>query len=148
MSSIDLDTVRRVIAADQGLASISTVRADGTPHSSLVNAGIVDHPTGSGPVAAFVTAGRVKLDNLRSRPAVSVLWRDGWSWVGIEGRSEIVGPDDTLDGIDAESLRLLLRDIYTAAGGTHSDWEEYDRVMHEERRAAVLVAPRKIHGIV
>src|SRR5437879_2496933 len=56
------------------------------------------------------------------------------------------GPDDPLQGIDAERLRLLLREIFTAAGGTHDDWDEYDRVMATERRAAVLVQPERSYG--
>jgi hypothetical protein len=36
---------------------------------------------------------------------------------------------------------LLLREIFTAAGGTHDDWPGYDRVMAQERRAAVLIIP-------
>ena len=47
-------------------------------------------------------------------------------------------------GADAERLRLLLREIFTAAGGTHDDFGAYDRVMAEERRVAVLVAPARI----
>jgi hypothetical protein len=46
--------------------------------------------------------------------------------------------------VDAERLRLLLREIFTAAGGTHDDWPTYDRVMAEERRTAVLVTPRRV----
>ena len=42
--------------------------------------------------------------------------------------------------------RVLLRDIYTAAGGTHDDWDEYDRVMADERRVAVLVTPERTYG--
>jgi len=45
--------------------------------------------------------------------------------------------------VDAERLRLLLREIFTAAGGTHDDWDTYDRVMAEERRTAVLVTPER-----
>ena len=37
-------------------------------------------------------------------------------------------------GIDADRLQLLLREIFTAAGGTHDDWDTYDRVMAAERR--------------
>jgi hypothetical protein len=37
--------------------------------------------------------------------------------------------------------------VFVAAGGTHDDWDEYDRVMAEERRAAVLVTPTRIYGI-
>ena len=43
-------------------------------------------------------------------------------------------------GVDAERLRLLLREIFIAAGGTHDDFDAYDEVMPEERRNAVLPA--------
>ena len=52
--------------------------------------------------------------------------------------------DAVADG-DAEALRTLLRDIFRSAGGTHDDWDTYDRVMAEERRAAVLVAPHRTY---
>jgi hypothetical protein len=57
----------------------------------------------------------------------------------------IVGLDEP-GGADPEELRVLLRDVFSAAGGTHDDWDEYDRVMHTERRAAVLVTPERITG--
>lgn len=47
-------------------------------------------------------------------------------------------------GFDAAQVPQLLRDVFTAAGGTHDDWDEYDRVMAEERRLAVLVDPIRI----
>jgi ABC-2 type transport system ATP-binding protein len=37
--------------------------------------------------------------------------------------------------------RLLLREICTAAGGTHDDFGAYDQAMAAERRAAILVTP-------
>jgi hypothetical protein len=52
-------------------------------------------------------------------------------------------PDDLHHGVDAERLRMLLREIFVAAGGTHDDWATYDRTMHDERRTAVLVAPTR-----
>ena len=63
---------------------------------------------------------------------------------GVEGPVELAGPDDPMPGVDAERLRLLLREIFTAAGGTHDDFGTYDRVMAEERRLAVLVSPARI----
>jgi PPOX class probable F420-dependent enzyme len=141
-TTVDLDPVRRIVAEDHGLASVAVVRAAGTPHISLVNAGVLDHPTSGLPVVGYVTYGKVKLANLRVRPATSVLWRAGWQWAGVDGTSDIIGPDDT----DAESLRLLLRDVFTACGGTHDDWDTYDRVMREEGRVAVLVTPTKVYG--
>ena len=66
--------------------------------------------------------------------------------MGVTGATGIVGPDDPAPGVDAEGLRLLLRSVFEAAGGTHEDWDEYDRVMAAERRAAVFVAPDRILG--
>jgi hypothetical protein len=63
----------------------------------------------------------------------------------VEGHAEILGPDDPHPGVDAQALRILLRDIFRSAGGTHDDWDTYDRVMAEERRAAVLVSPRRTY---
>jgi hypothetical protein len=48
--------------------------------------------------------------------------------------------------VDNERLRVLLRDIFTAAGGTHDDWDTYDRVMREERRTAVLISPTRTYS--
>ena len=98
------------------------------------------HPVTGERVVAFVTYGRVKLTNLRARPQITVTFRSGWQWAAVEGRAEIVGPDDPQPGFDAERLRLLLREVFVAAGGTHDDWAEYDRVMLAQRRTAVFVA--------
>jgi hypothetical protein len=64
----------------------------------------------------------------------------------VEGPVELAGPDDHLEGVAGDDLRLLLRNIFTAAGGTHDDWDEYDRVMASERRVAVMVAPERTYG--
>jgi PPOX class probable F420-dependent enzyme len=131
---------------EQGLAVVSTVRADGTIQSSLVNAGALAHPQTGDEILGFVTYGKVKLANLRARPQLSATFRSGWQWATVEGRAELIGPDDPAAGFDAERLRLLLRAIFTAAGGTHDDWDEYDRVMVADRRAAVLVRPTRVYG--
>ena len=125
---------------DTGLAIVSTLRADQTIQSSLVNTGIV------GDRLAFVTYGAVKLANLRARPQISVAFHSGWRYATVEGRASLVGPDDPSPGVDAEGLRLLLREIFTAAGGTHDNWDEYDRTMVSQRRAAVLITPTRIYG--
>ncbi|MCY1142111.1 TIGR03618 family F420-dependent PPOX class oxidoreductase [Actinoplanes sp. Pm04-4] len=129
--------------ADSGLALVSTLRADQTIQTSLVNTGIV---TRDEPLLAFVTYGPVKLANLRARPQITVGFRQGWKWAAVEGRAQLAGPDDPWRGLDAEGLRLLLREIFTAAGGSHDDWDEYDRVMREQRRTAVLITPERVYG--
>lgn len=141
-----LDDAARLGAREQGLAVVATVRADATVQSSLVNAGVLDDAATGRRVLAFVTYGRAKLAHLRARPQVTVTFRAGWQWATVEGRARLVGPDDPSPGVDAEALRGLLREVFTAAGGTHDDWDEYDRVMAEQRRAVVLVDPTRIYG--
>ncbi|HUB43106.1 MAG TPA: TIGR03618 family F420-dependent PPOX class oxidoreductase [Streptosporangiaceae bacterium] len=131
---------------DKFLAVISTARADGTIQSSLVNAGVLADPDNGQQVVGFVTYGPAKLANLRARPQVTVTFRAGWEWAAVEGQARLIGPDDPATGVDAERLRLLRREVFTAAGGTHDDWDEYDRVMAAERRAVVLVTPARIYS--
>jgi PPOX class probable F420-dependent enzyme len=143
----DLDAFARLVPGDNGLVVVSTIRADGTVQSSVVNAGVLDHPVSGRPVVGFVAAGSSRrLVNLRARPRATVVIRAGWSWAGVEGAVELVGPDDPLPGVDPARLRMLLREIFSAAGGTHDDWDTYDRVMADERRVAVLVAPERTYG--
>lgn len=143
----DLSDFTRLAAAEHGLCVVSTTRADGTIQSSVVNAGVLDHPlTGAPVLAAVFRGGTRKLANLRARPQITAVARAGWQWVTVEGRAELAGPDDPLPGIDAERLRTLRREIFTAAGGSHDDWDEYDRVMAAERRVAALITPGRIYS--
>jgi PPOX class probable F420-dependent enzyme len=142
-----LDDAAALAAREHGLAVVSTLRADATLQSSVVNAGRLVHPATGAPVLGFVTYGRVKLANLRARPQVTVTFRHGWQWATVEGRAELAGPDDPQPWLaDPDQLRLLLREVFTAAGGRHDDWEEYDRVMAEQRRTAVLIDPVRIYS--
>lgn len=142
-----VDDLRRLVHLDHGLAHLSTLRADGSVHGTVVNAGVIDHPVTAAPVAAFVgRAGTQKLRHLRANPAATLCWRAGWAWATAEGIVQMVGPDDPLDGVDPTSVPALLRTIYSAAGGgEHEDWADYDRVMAAERRVAVLLTPRRIY---
>ena len=143
----DLSDLAELVRADHGLSVVSTVRADGTIQSTVVNAGVLAHPVTGTPVVAFTTrANAAKLPNLRARPRASVVVRAGWNWAAAEGPAELAGPADPLPGVDAERLRLLLREVFTAAGGTHDDWATYDRVMAQEGRAVVLVAPERVYS--
>src|SRR4051812_15982442 len=136
-----LDDVKQIAAGDHFLAVVSTARADGTIQSSVVNAGVLRHPISHAAVVGFVTYGAVKLGNLRARPQVAITFRAGWTWVTVEGRAELIGPDDPHPGVRDEALPQMLRDIFVAAGGTHDDWDAYDRTMVEQRRTAVFVEP-------
>jgi hypothetical protein len=87
-----------------------------------------------------------KLEHLRARPRATLTIRAGWQWATVEGPAELAGPADPLPGVDAERVRLLLREIFTAAGGTHEDFGEYDRVMLAEGRTAVLVRAERVYS--
>ena len=94
---------------------------------------------------AFVTRGdTVKRRNLAVNANCTVLtvqpdWR---KFATIEGQAEVRGPENT----EPEELRLLLRAVFTMAGGSHDNWDEYDRVMRDEGRVAVLVTPERVYG--
>jgi PPOX class probable F420-dependent enzyme len=143
----DLDLVRRLVGADQGLAILATTRPDGTVHTSVVNAGVLDHPVTGAPCVGLVARGDArKLAHFRRTGRAAVVFRAGWEWVSVEGPVELIGPSDAREGFPPERLPGLLRDIFRAAGGTHDDWAEYDRVMAAEGRTAVLVEPARITG--
>jgi PPOX class probable F420-dependent enzyme len=142
-----LDDAVALAADESGLAIVSTLRADGTIQASLVNVGKLPHPATGQEVLAFVTYGKVKLANMRARPQLAITFRKGWMWATAEGHAEIAGDDDPQPWLaDSEQLRLLRREVFTAAGGTHDDWDEYDRVMAEQRRAVVLVSPTRVYS--
>ena len=139
-----LDLVSELGRQDHWLAVLVTRRRSGEPAASVVNAGVLAHPLTGKQVVAFVARGRTaKLANLRRDPQATLVFRAGWEWVGVSGPVELAGPDDALPGIDPEQLRLLLRDIYHAAGGNHPDLDEYDRAMAADRRTAVLLRPER-----
>ena len=142
----DVSAFAELVSMDHGLCVLTTLRGDGSAQSSVVNAGVLSHPlTGERVVGLVAIGGSRKLDNLRADSRATIVARAGWQWATVEGDAEILGPDDPHPDVDAEALRTLLRDIFRSAGGTHDDWETYDRVMAEERRAAVLVAPRRTY---
>jgi PPOX class probable F420-dependent enzyme len=136
------DDVRHHASTEQGLCVAAVTRADGSVHASVVNAGPMAHPLDGGDVVAFVVrSDAVKLGRFEATGRGSLTFRRAWRWVGVEGRCDIFGPDD-----DRVDLPAVLRDVFRAAGGTHDDWDEFDRVMADERRAAVLIRPDRIIG--
>ncbi|CAM3316614.1 pyridoxamine 5'-phosphate oxidase family protein [Kibdelosporangium persicum] len=143
----DLSAFAELIPMDHGLCVFNTVRPDRGIQSSVVNAGVLEHPLRAGRVVGLVAmGGSRKLHNLRAEPRATIVARAGWRWATVEGSAEIVGPDDPHPDVDGEALRLLLQTIFRAAGGTHEDWGAYDRAMAEERRAAVLLTPLRVYS--
>lgn len=138
--------MQTVVALDHGLASVTTVRPDGSLQSTVVNAGVVAHPVSRHQVAAFVARGGTrKIDHLRVDPRATLTWRAGWAWITVEGTVELCGPDDPMPGVELDRRQHLMREIFSAAGGEHEDWAEYNRVVAAERRVAVLITPARIY---
>lgn len=121
-----IDDFAALVGLDHGLSVVVTRRADLTPHATVVNAGVLPHPVSGARGVVFVAAGRSrKLAHLRHDPTIAVTVRAGWRWATVEGRAALIGPEDPHPEVDGERLRLLLREVFTAAGGTHDDWETY-----------------------
>ncbi len=142
----DLPAFGELAAADKGLVVFTTLRHDGSAQASVVNAGVLAHPLTNEPVVGLVAIGGArKLAHLRADPRTTVTARSGWRWATVEGTAQLIGPDDPHPDVDEERLRVMLREVFTAAGGTHDDWDTYDRVMREERRTAVLITPVRVY---
>jgi PPOX class probable F420-dependent enzyme len=136
------EDVRRLAAAETGLAVLATTRPDGSVHATVVNAGPLNDPITDHPSVGVVVRGDArKLDHLLRTGHATVTFRRGWNWVSLDGPVRIISP-----GAPDIDVPALLRAIFTAAGGTHEDWAEFDRAMAAEKRVAVLVEPTRITG--
>ncbi|MDY7101785.1 MAG: pyridoxamine 5'-phosphate oxidase family protein [Actinomycetota bacterium] len=134
------------LATGDGFAVITVIDDDGRPHASVVTARPFPHPTSGARTVAFVVRGGArKLAHLRARPWASITFRVGHDWISANGPVELAGPDDPHEGLagGVADVPALLRDVFVAAGGTHDDWDEFDRVMVAERRTAVLITPSR-----
>lgn len=142
-----LSDLASLLSTEGNIAVVATARADRSVQASIVSAGVLDHPVTGVPVAALVARGdALKLRHWRRDPRATLVAQSGYRWVTVEGTVELVGPDDRLDGVDADALPALLRSVFRAAGGTHEDWAAFDRVMAEEQRVAVLVTPIRVYS--
>lgn len=140
MAEPAIDKLRRLVAAENGLCTFACLDGDGAPHVSIINAGVMDNPvTGEASVACVVRANARKARLLRSDPRAAVAFRHRWDWVAAHGTAQLIGLDDSAEGITDAEIPELLREVFRSAGGTHEDWDEYDRVMANERRLAIFV---------
>lgn len=141
----DLRDVQHLLRSEHGLAVVSTVQRDGRVLSSVINCCVLDNPVTGIASVAFVSAGSAaRLLHIRRGSDVTITVRRMWDWIGITGSAAIVGPDDPEDAVDADRLRLLLREVFETAEGSHDNFDEYDQVMLAERRAAVFITPTRI----
>jgi hypothetical protein len=139
----DLERVERLAAGDSYLAVFTVARPNGTVQASVVNAGVLADPVDGAPgVAAVVGGGTRKLELLRRVGRATLVFKTGWEWASVSGPVRLVGPDDGTElGLDVPET---IRSVFRAAGGTHEDWDEFDRVMAAERRCAAFVRADRI----
>lgn len=122
-----LETVTAMLAEENGLAVVSTSQAEGRVLSSVTKCGVMNHLVTGEPGVAFVSiGGAARLGHVRRGAPVTVAIRRGWNWSSVTGPAELIGPGQLPEGMDADGLRVLLRDVFHAAGGAHDDLEEYD----------------------
>src|SRR5438309_7042651 len=109
----DVERFERLVPGDHGLAVVSVVREGASVHTSVANAGVLDHPlTGERVVGLVFAGGGRKLAYMRVHGRAAITLRAGWQWASAEGPVELIGPDDPKEGIDPERLRRLLREIF------------------------------------
>ena len=143
----DIEIFSNYLLEETGLATVSTTQADGRILSTDVNCGIIEHPLTGDTCVAFVSGGNAaSLKHVDRGSQVTVSVRRGWSWSSATGPADLIRPESLPEGINAEEMRLLLREVFHAAGGVHDDLEEYDRAMAEEKRGVVCVIPDRILG--
>ena len=114
----DLEDVERLAAGDHHLGVLTLARLDGSPHASVVSAGVIADPVDGSPGVGLVAiGGSVKLRLLRRDPRATMVFKAGYQWAAVSGPTRLIGPDDSTDlGIDVPSL---IRAVYRAAGGDH-----------------------------
>ena len=119
---------------------LTPFRRNGAAQMSIVSCG----PYLDG-IAFTVTESRVKLKNLRRDPRCTLLvseetWRP---FVVVEGRATILSANNT----GPEEFKMALRDAYRVCSGEeHSNWDEYDQAMRDDRRSVIIVVPDHIYG--
>ncbi len=139
---MDFEEIRPFLAANHR-AVINTFQRNGAVHASIVVCGAYQGQ------AAFVSVrgSSTKVRNLRRDPRCTVVataadWR---GYVVVEGQARLIDSTNT----EAEELRQQLREVFKVCGdGTHSDWDEYDRIMRQQDSVVVLVQPERIYGLL
>jgi hypothetical protein len=75
------------------------------------------------------------------------VWRVGWDWVAVDGRAQLVGPKDPIEGLTLAQLPRLLRSVCAAAvGGTEHECASLDEEMAREGHTAVLISPTRLYS--
>ena len=143
----DIEIFSNYLSEETGLVTVSTTQVDGRVLSSVVNCGMIEHPLTGDTCVAFVSGSKAaRLKHIDRGSQVTITARRGWAWSSVTGPADLIRPEQVPETIDKEKMRLLLREVFHAAGGVHDDLEEYDRAMVQEGRVVVCVTPERVLG--
>lgn len=143
----DIEIFSNYLLEETGLVTVSTTQVDGRVLSSVVNCGMIEHPLTGDTCVAFVSGSKAaRLKHIDRGSQVTITARRGWAWSSVTGPADLIRPEQVPESIDKEQMRLLLREVFHAAGGVHDDLEEYDRAMAQEGRVVVCVTPERVLG--
>jgi PPOX class probable F420-dependent enzyme len=124
-----LTETERAFLESPFVATVTTLREDGSPHSTVVWVDVDD----DGP--SFNTAeGRAKVRHLREDPRVSLLVvdpEDSYRWLALDGRVELTRKD-----ADAQIDKLAKK---------YLGEDEYPWRSPEEIRVTVRIHPVRVH---
>ncbi len=123
-----LTDAQKEFLASPYVATLTTLREDGSPHST-----IVWHDQDGGTPSFNTAVERAKERHLRRDPRVSLLVvdpNDAYKWVAISGRAEL-----TTDGADGHIDRLAKK---------YLDQDVYPWHTPEEQRITVHITPELV----
>jgi PPOX class probable F420-dependent enzyme len=119
---------RRFLDENPFVGTVTTLRPDGSPHSTIVWVDVED-----GKVSFNTARGRAKSKHLERDPRASLLMVDpnnAWRWVAVSGPAEL-----TEEGADAQIDKLAKK---------YLGKDEYPWRNPEETRVKVLIEPEKV----
>jgi PPOX class probable F420-dependent enzyme len=122
------DKQRKFLDENPFVGTLTTIRPDGSPHSTIVWVDVED-----GKVSFNTARGRAKPRHLERDPRASLLVvdpNDPYKWVAVSGRAEL-----TEEGADRQIDKLAKK---------YLGKDEYPWRKPEEQRVKVLIEPEKV----
>lgn len=130
------------LISGNSLGVLATIKKDGRPQLSNVSYWFDARNV---TLQVSVTEPRAKTRNLRRDPRASihVSSDDGWAYAVAEGDAQLTPPAANPGDDTVEALISLYRNI----AGEHPDWDDYRRVMVDDRRVVLTLPINHLYGM-
>lgn len=130
------------LISGNSLGVLATIKRDGRPQLSNVSYWFDARNVA---LQVSVTEPRAKTRNLRRDPRASihVSSDDGWAYAVAEGDAQLTPPAANPGDETVEALISLYRNI----AGEHPDWDDYRRVMVDDRRVVLTLPINHLYGM-